>query len=57
MRGLGQTAFGGHPQALALDAVQALLEQREVVAEQAQAAIEEVAQGVFLHASVAPIWG
>ncbi|MNH07916.1 hypothetical protein D3C79_673180 [compost metagenome] len=57
MRGLGQATFIGHAQAFALNTVQALLEQGEIGAEQAQAAVEEVAQDVFLHASVAPIWG
>ena len=43
----------------AIDAVQALLQQREVgaLAEQSQAAVEKLAQVRFLHASVAPIWG
>ncbi len=57
MRGLGQATFVGHAQAFALNTVQALLEQGKIGAEQAQAAVEEVAQDVFLHASVAPIWG
>ncbi len=57
MRGLGQAALIGYAQAFALNTVQALLEQGKIGAEQAQAAVEEVAQGVFLHASVAPIWG
>ncbi|MCY1435378.1 hypothetical protein D9M71_514720 [compost metagenome] len=59
VRSLGQTTFLGHTQAFTLDAVQALLEQGEVVAlaEQAQAAVEKFAQDGFLHASVAPIWG
>jgi len=57
MRGLGQATFRGHAQAFALNTVQALLEQGEIGAEQAQAAVEEVAQDGFLHASVAPIWG
>ncbi|MCY1176243.1 hypothetical protein D9M73_165070 [compost metagenome] len=59
VRGLCQATVLGHTQAFALDAVQALLEQGEVVAlaEQAQAAVEKFAQDGFLHASVAPIWG
>jgi hypothetical protein len=57
VRGLGQATFVGHAQAFALNTVQALLEQGKIGAEQAQAAVEEVAQDVFLHASVAPIWG
>lgn len=59
VRGLGQATVLGHTQAFALDAVQALLEQGEVVAlaEQAQAAVEKFAQDGFLHTSVAAIWG
>jgi hypothetical protein len=57
VRGLGQATFVGHAQAFALNTVQALLEQGKIGAEQAQAAVEEVAQDVFLHASVAPNMG
>ncbi len=59
MRRLSQAAFAGDTQAFSLDAVQAVLKQREVfaLAEQSQAAVEKFAQVGFLHASVAPIWG
>ena len=51
VRGLCQAPVLGHAQAFALNTMQALLEQGEVVtlAEQAQAAVEKFAQDGFLH--------
>nr|GFA41509.1 hypothetical protein [Tanacetum cinerariifolium] len=59
VRSLRQTAFARNAQAFTLDAMQALLQKREigVLAKQGQAAVEKFAQVGILHASVGPIWG